>query len=249
MTNIAFLPVLSIQGRSGLVQRENGAGLEGRDLYWLPLDFDWKLLAGRCQRTTPGQGDSLQTLLLRPPLHRRGRIQSGNSRGYITGFELPFLPNSGNGVWLPDGRGVEIPGGSYHSILELRAILTTTRWWVKNRKSTSLRFLHLTDSFVCLHIGYFEGEHPVEDCEEHLSGSMPFFWRPICTPCGAMRTQRRIRPIGQVGAPIGENGQSSTVRHLEGRSKEDRARIRKTLGKLKDLTVQLRTRIRYEKAR
>lgn len=39
------------------------------------------------------------------------------------------------------------------------------------------------------------------------------------------------------------------TQHLEGRTKEDRARVRKNLGKLKDLTVQPRTRIRYERAR
>ena len=38
-------------------------------------------------------------------------------------------------------------------------------------------------------------------------------------------------------------------RHLEGRNKEDRAQVRKDLGTLKSLTVQPKTRERYEKAR
>ena len=37
------------------------------------------------------------------------------------------------------------------NVLELRAILTTIRWWVRQRKITSKRLLHLTDSLVCLH--------------------------------------------------------------------------------------------------
>jgi len=36
---------------------------------------------------------------------------------------------------------------------------------------------------------------------------------------------------------------------LEGRTKEERVKVRKQLGKLKDLTVQPKTRVRYERAR
>ena len=38
-------------------------------------------------------------------------------------------------------------------------------------------------------------------------------------------------------------------KHLEGRSKEERIRVRRNLGTLKSLTVQPQTRARYEKAR
>ena len=38
-------------------------------------------------------------------------------------------------------------------------------------------------------------------------------------------------------------------KHVEGRSKEERIRIRKNLGTLKSLTVQPQTRLRYERAR
>ena len=37
------------------------------------------------------------------------------------------------------------------NVLELRAILTSIRWWVKKKRCSSARFLHLTDSLVCLH--------------------------------------------------------------------------------------------------
>ena len=39
------------------------------------------------------------------------------------------------------------------------------------------------------------------------------------------------------------------AKHVEGRTKEDRAKVRKKLGSLKQLTVQPKTRVRYEKAR
>ena len=39
------------------------------------------------------------------------------------------------------------------------------------------------------------------------------------------------------------------TKHVEGRSKTDRAKVRKKLGSLKQLTVQPKTRARYEKAR
>ena len=39
------------------------------------------------------------------------------------------------------------------------------------------------------------------------------------------------------------------AKHLEGRTREERIRVRKTLGTLKDLTIQPQTRRRYEKAR
>ena len=35
--------------------------------------------------------------------------------------------------------------------LELRAILTSVRWWIEKRKVTRAKFIHLTDSLVCMH--------------------------------------------------------------------------------------------------
>ena len=35
--------------------------------------------------------------------------------------------------------------------LELRAILTSIRWWVERRKVCRGKFIHLTDSLVCTH--------------------------------------------------------------------------------------------------
>jgi hypothetical protein len=35
------------------------------------------------KKLTPGQGSQLQTLLLRPPLHRQGRVKAVSSRGLV----------------------------------------------------------------------------------------------------------------------------------------------------------------------
>ena len=39
------------------------------------------------------------------------------------------------------------------------------------------------------------------------------------------------------------------AKHVEGRSQADRIKVRQSLGKLKELTVQPSTRLRYDKAR
>ena len=39
----------------------------------------------------------------------------------------------------------------HKKVKELRAILTKVRWWVVKRRIRSQRFIHLTDSLVCLH--------------------------------------------------------------------------------------------------
>ena len=41
--------------------------------------------------------------------------------------------------------------GDHINLLELRAILTTIRWKILRGKRLRVRFLHLTDSLVCLH--------------------------------------------------------------------------------------------------
>ena len=42
---------------------------------------------------------------------------------------------------------------------------------------------------------------------------------------------------------------AKSKKHLEGRSKQQRQRVRKQLGPLKNLTIQPRTRARYDKAK
>ena len=39
----------------------------------------------------------------------------------------------------------------HFNCLELRAILTSVRWWIEKRKVARAKFIHLTDSLVCMH--------------------------------------------------------------------------------------------------
>ena len=127
------------------------------------------------KRTTPGQGAQLQSLLLRPPLHRSGSVKMTSSRGLIRKM-MGIVSMKGEDLLLQGSSELlvkyhrlrasipaklwkwrEVAGWSWRShqdhinVLELRAILTSIRGWVKKRKCTSSRFLHLTDSLVCLH--------------------------------------------------------------------------------------------------
>ena len=124
---------------------------------------------------TPGQGSHLQTLLLRPPLHRVGQVRCKSSQELVKKL-LGIVSVKGEDLLLQSGTDpavkhhrlrASIPaklwkwrtvaGWSWRSssdhinVLELRSILTSVRWWVKKKKCTSSRFLHLTDSLVCLH--------------------------------------------------------------------------------------------------
>ena len=141
-----------------------------------PLGLCEKLsVAEILRRLTPGQGSCLQTLLLRPPLHRPGPVRDISSRALVKKM-LGIISMKGEDLLLQSTSELlvkhhrlraSIPARlwkwrtvagwrwSSHSdhinILELRAVLTTIQWWVKRKKCTSSRFLHLTDSLVCLH--------------------------------------------------------------------------------------------------
>ena len=120
---------------------------------------------------TPGAGSRLQTVLLRPPLHRPGSLKSKSSKPLVKKL-LGLISVKGEDLLLQADSELlvrfhrlraSIPGklwkagwqwlsqDDHINILELRAILTTIRWWVKRRRLKSYRFLHLTDSLVCLH--------------------------------------------------------------------------------------------------
>ena len=127
------------------------------------------------QSLTPGKGSQLQTLLLRPPLHRAGVVKRTSSRE-LTKKLLGIVSVKGEDLLLQADTEMTVKhhrlrtsiparlwkwrtvaGWSWRSqtdhinVLELRAILTSIRWWVKKKRCTSSRFLHLTDSLVCLH--------------------------------------------------------------------------------------------------
>ena len=123
----------------------------------------------------PGASNRLQTLLLRPPMHRAGSVKSVSSRPLIKklcglvsvkGEDLLLQADSEMLVrfhrlrasipaklwkWRPVAGWQWRSQGDHINILEMRAILTTVRWLIKKRQIKSQRFLHLTDSLVCLH--------------------------------------------------------------------------------------------------
>lgn len=140
-----------------------------------PLSFCGKLTCTDIIKLlTPGQGSQLQTLLLRPLMQRLGQIREISSQ--LVKKMLGIISMKGEDLLLQGSsellvkhhrlrasipaklwRWKTVAGWQWKStndhinILELRAILTTIRWWVKRKRCTSSRFLHLTDSLVCLH--------------------------------------------------------------------------------------------------
>ena len=126
------------------------------------------------QRLTPGKSSCLQTMLLRP-LHHPGQVKAVSSRNLVKkmlgiisvkGEDLLLQANSELLVkhhrlrasipsklwkWADVAGWAWKPNRDHINVLELRAILTTIRWWVKRKKISSSKFLHLTDSLVCLH--------------------------------------------------------------------------------------------------
>ena len=124
---------------------------------------------------TPGRGNKLQTLLMRPPLSRPGSIRSVSSQPLVRRL-LGLISMKGEDLLLQASSEslvryhrlrASIPAklwkwkvvagwqwrssGDHINILEMRAILTSIRWWIRKRHMRSSRFLHLTDSLVCLH--------------------------------------------------------------------------------------------------
>ena len=124
---------------------------------------------------TPGRGSRLQSLLMRPPLHRPGSVRQVSSQGLLRklmgivsmkGEDLLLQASSESLVryhrlrssipaklwkWRTVAGWQWKSSGEHINILEMRAILTSVRWWVRSRRLRSSRFLHLTDSLVCLH--------------------------------------------------------------------------------------------------
>eukprot|EP00438_Fugacium_kawagutii_P010880 Skav219195 [mRNA] locus=scaffold3890:43452:50879:- [translate_table: standard] len=61
--------------------------------------------------------------------------------------------------------------------------------------------------------------------------------------------QGTTEPSAVSPGPFCEEEMGKVAKHVEGRTERDRAKVRRTLGPLKNLTVQPRTRTRYEAAR
>ena len=125
-------------------------------------------------RLTPGEEDSLPSLLLRPPL-RRTTLAGGPSPGLVRrllgqvsvkgedlllqmGSDIPAryhrLRASISGkLWRwREVAGWQWTGSAEHiNVLELRAVKTALSWRIRELKEQRTRFLHLVDSLVVLH--------------------------------------------------------------------------------------------------
>ena len=127
------------------------------------------------QLCRPGGSGELQQLLLRPPVRRQSSVpeQSGSllvrklaGLVSIKGEDLMLQSSSEQQIKYQRLRasvpsrlwrwktiaGWAWKGSPEHiNCLEMRAVFTTIRWWVSQSAAFSCRFIHLTDSLVCLH--------------------------------------------------------------------------------------------------
>jgi site-specific DNA-cytosine methylase len=125
-------------------------------------------------RLVPGKGTQLQMVLLRPPVRRESQHvypEDGLARR-LTGLvsvkgEDLLLQSSSEGLVKHHRLRSSIPsklwkwkevsgwswrGGAEHiNQLEMRAVLTTAKYWVSKKKLQGCKLLHLTDSLVVLH--------------------------------------------------------------------------------------------------
>ena len=125
-------------------------------------------------KTKPGAGGSLQQTLLRLPMAQVKTTGSQSTKlirklvGLVSikGEDL-LLQMQTEGVVRHQRLRTTIPaklwrwktvaswqwhGQSEHiNALELRAVLTTIKWWVQHKQVSNSRILHLTDSLVVLH--------------------------------------------------------------------------------------------------
>ena len=125
-------------------------------------------------RLTPGEEESLPSLLLRPPLRRT--TQQGKSGGGLVRRLLGQVSVKGEDLLLQMGSDIparyhrlraSIPGklwrwreiagwrwtgnAEHINVLELRAVKTALSWRIRELKEQRTRFLHLVDSLVVLH--------------------------------------------------------------------------------------------------
>ena len=126
--------------------------------------------------TTPGQARDFCSMLLRPP--HQGRLGTGDSDSAVKLVRKCFGFSSMKGEDLMVHTGTDpapkyfrlrasVPGrlwrwrdisgwrwrrsGEHINLLELRAILTSIKWKLSRSRRWGVRFLHLTDSMVCMH--------------------------------------------------------------------------------------------------
>ena len=128
------------------------------------------------QKLTPGPDTQVQTMLFRQPL-RKMRASTLDSYDLDLAFRLSNLVSiKGEDIMISSTSQEQVkfhrlrasvPSKLWHwkvvsgwkwtkegdhiNVLELRAILTTLKWRICHQHHLNCRFLHLTDSLVCLH--------------------------------------------------------------------------------------------------
>ena len=125
-------------------------------------------------RGAPGKGVRLQTILLRPPTRREVTVvapDAGLARKLtglvsVQGQDLmvqsasePLNRHQRIRYTIPsrlwkwkEVTGWQWRGSKEHiNVLEMRATLTTVRWWIMKQRRVNCRAIHLVDSMVVLH--------------------------------------------------------------------------------------------------
>ena len=131
-----------------------------------------------CSKSCWGRWDfgNVPGLLLRPPLNHQGHLKQANE-GPLLRRLVGLVSMKGEDLMVQTSTEPQVvkfhrlrssaPGklrkwrevagwrwkrsGERINLLELRAILTTLRWLVVRKGVRGRRFVHLTDSLVCLH--------------------------------------------------------------------------------------------------
>ena len=148
-----------------------------KELFWKLGLTPLSTLDQVVQSASPGAGTTLQGYLRRPPLQTQ-RGQLGETPEHqlakklinfvsVKGEDLLLQAATENAVRFHRLRssvpsklwrwrvicGWQWQHPNHHiNVLELNAILTTLRWRLCRRRQHSCRFIHLTDSLVCLHV-------------------------------------------------------------------------------------------------
>eukprot|EP00435_Cladocopium_sp_Y103_P064308 s327_g26.t1 len=125
-------------------------------------------------RCAPGRGVRLQTVLQRPPVRREislvspdaGLVRKLSGLISVKGEDLmlqsasePLVRHQRMRYSLPSRlwKWKEVTGWCWRgapehiNVLEMRAVLTTVRWWIIKKQWVNHKVLHLLDSMVCLH--------------------------------------------------------------------------------------------------
>ena len=125
---------------------------------------------------TPGKARDFPSMLMRPPHQGRLTVAQLGAEERLVAKCLGLASSKGEDLLVhavsdPARRyfrlRASVPGRLWHwreisgwrwklagehiNVLELRAILTSVKWKVSRSKKLGVRFLHLTDSLVCLH--------------------------------------------------------------------------------------------------